>query len=132
MAVALVHRRLAEGVVTEPPAVAKSGVAVPSGSPNSPPAKRIATAAAALERNGIRPLLAPRRRRRGLVRSSSSTAPRYTATLPDTQAVGVADDIRRSGRYQPLRLRLYRMDRNAAARMRTLARRLTMSSAALR
>ena len=46
----------------------------------------------------------------------------YNNTSQTLEAIGVADDIERSGRYQPLRLRLYRMDREMQHReMRTLA-----------
>src|SRR5918911_136601 len=46
----------------------------------------------------------------------------YNNTSQTLAATGVADDIERSGRYQPLRLRLYRMDREMQRReMRTLA-----------
>jgi len=46
----------------------------------------------------------------------------YNNTSQTLEAIGVADDIERSGRYQPLRLRLYRMDREMQRReMRILA-----------
>src|SRR6185312_5011739 len=86
--------------------------------------ERIAKAAAALERNGIRPLLAATGAdARGLVRSLLvEGAEVYNNTSQTLEAIGVADDIERSGRYQPLRLRLYRMDREMQHReMRTLA-----------
>ena len=71
--------------------------------------ERIATAAAALERNGIRPLLAATGAdARGLVGSLLvDGAEVYNNTSQTLEAIGVADDIERSGRYQPLRLRLY-------------------------
>src|SRR5260370_11318727 len=86
--------------------------------------ERIAKAAAALERNGVRPLLAATGAdARGLVRSLlTGGAEVYNNTSQTLEAIGVADDIERSGRYQPLRLRLYRMDRETQHReMRTLA-----------
>jgi LUD domain len=86
--------------------------------------ERIAKAAAALERNGIRPLLAAiGADARGLVGSLLvDGAEVYNNTSRTLEAIGVADDIERSGRYQPLRLRLYRMDREMQHReMRTLA-----------
>ena len=86
--------------------------------------ERIAKAAAALERNGIRSLLAATGAdARGLVGSLlTDGAEVYNNTSRTLEAIGVADDIERSGRYQPLRLRLYRMDREMQAReMRTLA-----------
>jgi hypothetical protein len=85
---------------------------------------RIATAAAALERNGIRPLLAATGAdARGLAGSLlADGADVFNNTSQTLEAIGVADDIERSGRYQPLRLRLYRMDREMQGReMRTLA-----------
>src|SRR5271167_302853 len=46
----------------------------------------------------------------------------YNNTSQTLEAIGVAGDIERSGRYQPLRLRLYRMDREMQRReMRALA-----------
>jgi hypothetical protein len=86
--------------------------------------ERIAKAAAALERNGVRPLLAATGAdARGLVGSLlTDGAEVYNNTSQTLEAIGVADDIERSGRYQPLRLRLYRMDREMQRReMRILA-----------
>jgi hypothetical protein len=86
--------------------------------------EQIATAAAALERNGIRSLLAATGAdARGLVGSLlADGAEVYNNTSQTLEAIGVADDIERSGRYQPPRLRLYRMDREMQRReMRTLA-----------
>jgi len=86
--------------------------------------ERIVEAAAALERNGVRPLLAATGAdARGLVGSLlTDGAEVYNNTSQTLQAIGVADDIERSGRYQPLRLRLYRMDREMQGReMRILA-----------
>src|SRR5580698_3933135 len=46
----------------------------------------------------------------------------FNNTSQTLESIGVADDIERSGRYQPLRLRLFQMDREMQAReMRTLA-----------
>ena len=86
--------------------------------------ERIAKAAAALERNGIRSLLAATGAdARSLVGSLlTDGAEIYNNTSQTLEAIGVADDIERSGRYQPLRLRLYRMDREMQRHeMRTLA-----------
>jgi len=86
--------------------------------------KQIAKAAAALERNGIRSILAATGAdARSLVGSLlTDGAETYNNTSQTLEAIGVADDIERSGRYQPLRLRLYRMDREMQRReMRTLA-----------
>ncbi len=110
--------------MTEPPAVASPGAAVPAEFAELASGEQIATAAAALERNGIRPLLAATGAdARGLVRSLlADGAEVYNNTSQTLEAIGVADDIERSGRYQPLRLRLYRMDREMQRReMRTLA-----------
>jgi LUD domain len=85
---------------------------------------RIAKATAALERNGIRSLVAATGAdARGMVRSLlADGAEVYNNTSQSLEAIGVADDIERSGRYQPLRLRLYRMDREMQRReMRSLA-----------
>ena len=86
--------------------------------------EQIATAAAALEHNGIRPLLAATGAdARGLVGSLLPVgAEVYNNTSQTLEATGIAGDIERSGRYQPLRMRLYRMDRQMQRReMRTLA-----------
>ncbi len=86
--------------------------------------EQIARAATALERNGIRPMVAATgAEARGLVGSLLvDGAEAYTNTSRTLEAIGVADDIERSGRYQPLRLRLYRMDREMQRReMRNLA-----------
>src|SRR3984957_4802893 len=83
-----------------------------------------ATAAAALEYNGIRSLLAATGAdARGLVGSLLvDGAEVYNNTSQTLQAIGVADDIERAGRHHPLRLRLYRMDREMQQReMRTMA-----------
>lgn len=46
----------------------------------------------------------------------------FNNTSQTLEAIGVADDIERSGRYQPLRLRLYQMDREMQKReMRMLS-----------
>ena len=86
--------------------------------------EQIATAAAALDRNGIRPLLAATgadaRSQVGTLLSAGAEV--YNNTSQTLETTGIADDIERSGRYQPLRLRLYRMDREMQQReMRTLA-----------
>jgi hypothetical protein len=80
--------------------------------------------AAALESNGIRALVA---------RSGAQARELVTPLLPagaevfnntsrTLETIGLADDIERSGRYQPLRLRLYQMDHEMQQReMRLLA-----------
>src|SRR5450755_4773349 len=110
--------------VTEPPAVASPDTAVSPEFAELASDEQIATAAAALERNGIRPLLAATGAdARGLVGSLlPGGAEVYNNTSQTLEAIGVANDIERSGRYQPLRLRLNRMDREMQHReMRTLA-----------
>ena len=110
--------------MTEQDMVANPDAAVSSEFTELASDERIAKAAAALERNGIRPLLAATGTdARGLVRSLlTDGAEVYNNTSQTLEAIGVADDIERSGRYQPLRLRLYRMDREMQRReMRTLA-----------
>src|ERR1022692_2640332 len=110
--------------VTEPPAVASPDTAVSLEFAELASGERIATAAAALERNGVRSLLAATGAdARGLVGSLlADGAEVYNNTSQTLEAIGVADDIERSGRYQPLRLRLHRMDREMQGReMRNLA-----------
>ena len=110
--------------MTEPPAAASPDAAVSLEFAGLASGEQIATAAAALERNGIRSLLAATGAdARGLVGSLLvDGAEVYNNTSQTLQATGVADDIERSGRYQPLRLRLYRMDREMQRReMRALA-----------
>ena len=110
--------------MTEPPAVASPGAAVSSEFAELASDEQIAKAAAALQRNGIRPLLAATGAdARTLVDSLLVDAAEvYNNTSQTLEAIGVAGDIERSGRYQPLRLRLYRMDREMQRReMRALA-----------
>lgn len=88
------------------------------------PDDRISAAAAALEAHGIRAIVVESgAEARSLVRSLlPEGAEVYNNTSRTLEAIGVADDIERSGRYQPLRPRLYRMDRELQWReMRTLA-----------
>ncbi len=80
--------------------------------------------AAALESNGIRALVA---------RSGAQARDLVTELLPagaevfnntsrTLETIGLAEDIEQSGRYQPLRLRLYQMDREMQQReMRLVA-----------
>jgi L-lactate utilization protein LutC len=104
--------------------VANPGAAVSSEFTELASDEQIAKAAAALERNGIRPLLAATGAdARDLVDSLLvDGAEVYNNTSQTLEITGIADNIERSGRYQPLRLRLYRMDREMQRReMRTLA-----------
>ena len=88
------------------------------------PDDRISAAAAALEAHGVRAVVVESgAEARNLVRSIlPEGAEVYNNTSRTLETIGVADDIERSGRYQPLRPRLYRMDRELQRReMRTLA-----------
>jgi hypothetical protein len=110
--------------VADRPAAAAPEVAVPAEFAGLASAERIATAAAALARNGIGShVTGSGAEARRLVRSLlPDGAEVYNNTSQTLEVIGVADDIERSGRYQPLRLRLYRMDREMQRReMRTLA-----------
>jgi LUD domain len=110
--------------VADRPAVAAPEVAVSAEFAGLASAERIATAAAALQRNGIDSHVAGSgAEARRLVSSLlPDGAEVYNNTSQTLEAIGVADDIERSGRYQPLRLRLYRMDREMQRReMRTLS-----------
>lgn len=81
-------------------------------------------AATALTRNGMSTIVvesgdAARAAVRELLPEGSEV---YNNTSRTLEAIGVADDIERSGRYLPLRLRLYQMDREMQRReMRVLA-----------
>jgi hypothetical protein len=110
--------------VPEPPAAADPDTTVPSEFAEVASDERIAITVAALERNGIRVLLAATgtdaRKLTGSLLVDGAEV--YNNTSQTLEAIGVADDIERSGRFQPLRVRLYRMDREMQRReMRTLA-----------
>jgi hypothetical protein len=110
--------------VADRPAVAAPEVAVSAEFAGLASAERIAAAAAALQRNGIGShVTGSGAEARRLVSSLlPDGAEVYNNTSQTLEAIGVADDIERSGRYQPLRLRLYRMDREMQRReMRTLS-----------
>jgi YkgG family uncharacterized protein len=80
--------------------------------------------AAALESHGIRALVAGSgAEARGLVTQLlPAGAEVFNNTSRTLETIGLAEDIERSGRYQPLRLRLYQMDREMQQReMRLLA-----------
>ncbi|HEX4862975.1 MAG TPA: LUD domain-containing protein [Acidimicrobiales bacterium] len=86
--------------------------------------EQIARAVAALDENGIETHLVDsgedaRAAVRSHLRDGSEVFNNTSQTL---EAIGVADDIERSGRYQALRLRLYQMDREMQKReMRMLS-----------
>ena len=110
--------------MTDQQVVANPDAAVSSEFTELASGERIATAAAALQRNGIGShVTGSGAEARRLVSSLlPDGAEVYNNTSQTLEASGAADDIERSGRYQPLRLRLYRMDRQMQHReMRTLA-----------
>ena len=85
---------------------------------------RIRATLEALERNGITThFVDAEQQARDLVRSILPPgAEVYNNTSRTLEAIGVAEDIERSGLYQPLRPRLYQMDRQMQGReMRQLA-----------
>ena len=80
--------------------------------------------AAALESNGVRALVARSgAEARDLVTQLlAAGAEVFNNTSRTLETIGLAEDIERSGRYHPLRLRLYQMDREMQQReMRLLA-----------
>jgi hypothetical protein len=86
--------------------------------------KQIEEAASALERNGISSLVVDSgEQARHAVRSILPIgAEVFNNTSRTLEEIGVAEDIERSGLYQPLRPRLYQMDREMQGReMRQLA-----------
>jgi LUD domain len=88
------------------------------------PEHQIRAAAAALERNGVTTLVVDsgeqaRNQLRSILPIGAEVFNNTSLTL---EAIGVAEDIERSGIYQPLRLRLYQMDRQMQQReMRQVA-----------
>jgi hypothetical protein len=88
------------------------------------PKERIRAVAGALERNGIAcTVVDSAEDARMAVRSILPVgAEVYNNTSRTLEAIGVAEDIERSGQYQPLRPRLYQMDREMQGReMRQLS-----------
>ena len=88
------------------------------------PREQIRAVAGALERNGINsPVVDSAEEARTAVRSILPVgAEVYNNTSRTLELIGVAEDIERSGRYQALRPRLYRMDREMQGReMRQLS-----------
>jgi len=86
--------------------------------------KQIDAAASALERNGVASFVVDSGEdARNSVRSILPIgAEVFNNTSRTLEAIGVAEDIERSGLYQPLRPRLYQMDREMQGReMRRLA-----------
>jgi LUD domain len=85
---------------------------------------RIAAVAQALEQNGIRAYVVQSgdEARQTVASLIPQGAEVFNNTSRTLESIGVADDIERSGRYEPLRVRLFQMDREMQAReLRTLA-----------
>jgi hypothetical protein len=82
------------------------------------PEQRIRSTRAALERNGFAARFADSgEEAREAVQSLLPVgAEVYNNTSRTLEVIGVAEDIERSGRYQPLRPRLYQMDREMQGR----------------
>jgi hypothetical protein len=81
-------------------------------------------AAEALDRNGVVSLVVDsgEEARSAVLSMLPVGAEVYNNTSRTLETIGLAEDIERSGRYQPLRLRLYQMDREMQGReMRQLA-----------
>src|SRR6202035_5003115 len=88
------------------------------------PKEQIRAVAGALERNGITcTVVDSAEEARKAVRSILPVgAEVYNNTSGTLEVIGVAEDIERSGQYQPLRPRLYQMDREMQGReMRQLS-----------
>ena len=86
--------------------------------------ERLAEVAGALEHNGIRAIVVPSgdEARQAVTSLLPVGAEVFNNTSRTLETIGVADDIERSGRYEPLRVRLFQMDREMQAReMRTIA-----------
>jgi hypothetical protein len=86
--------------------------------------ERIAAVAEALEHNGMRAFVVESgdEARQRVAKLIPRGAEVFNNTSRTLESIGVADDIERSGHYQPLRLRLFQMDRQMQAReMRILA-----------
>lgn len=89
-----------------------------------PPKEQTRAVAGALERNGIACIVVDSgEEARRAVRSILPVgAEVYNNTSRTLEVIGVAEDIERSGQYQPLRPRLYQMDREMQGReMRQLS-----------
>jgi hypothetical protein len=85
---------------------------------------RITAVAEALELNGIRTFVVPSgdEARQTVASLIPPGAEVFNNTSRTLESIGVADDIERSGRYEPLRVRLFQMDRQMQANeMRILA-----------
>lgn len=113
----------ATGVPRDPPVTGPSKEAEAEFS-RVPPSEHISAAASALKRNGITcSVVDSAEEARRAVRSLLPVgAEVYNNTSRTLEVIGVAEDIERSGQYQPLRPRLYQMDREMQGReMRQLS-----------
>ena len=109
--------------MTEPPAVVQVTEEASMEFSELSSDEDIESVARSLENNGVTAFVVDSGdEARELVRSMlPEGAEVFNNTSQTLEAIGVADDIERSGRYQPLRLRLYQMDREMQGReMRTL------------
>ena len=110
--------------MTEPPAVVQVTEEASAEFSELASDEGIESVAHALEDNGVTALVTDSGNgARELVGSMlAEGAEVFNNTSQTLEAIGVANDIERSGRYHPLRLRLYQMDREMQGReMRTLA-----------
>jgi L-lactate utilization protein LutC len=85
---------------------------------------QVRSVAGALDRNGINCTVvdSAQEARRAVLSILPVGAEVYNNTSRTLEVIGVAEDIERSGQYQPLRPRLYQMDREMQAReMRQLS-----------
>jgi hypothetical protein len=109
--------------VTEPPAAVQITEEASAEFSELASDEDIESVAHALENNGVTAFVSDSgNEARELVGSMlAEGAEVFNNTSQTLEAIGVADDIERSGRYQPLRLRLYQMDREMQGReMRNL------------
>jgi hypothetical protein len=109
--------------VTEPPAVVQVTEEASAEFSGLASDEDIESVAHALENNGVTAFVSDAGSgARELVGSMlAEGAEVFNNTSQTLEAIGVADDIERSGRYQSLRLRLYQMDREMQGReMRNL------------
>ena len=102
-----------------------SDVAIPRGSEDAvdfaqlSSLDRIVAVAEALEHNGVRAFIVQsgHEARQTVASLIPPGAGVFNNTSRTLESIGVADDIERSGRYEPLRLRLFQMDREMQARV---------------
>jgi LUD domain len=110
--------------LSEDPSAAPPGAAAVAEFSRPAAKEQIIAVAGALENNGIScSVVDSAEEARGAVRSILPVgAEVYNNTSRTLEVIGVAEDIERSGQYQPLRPRLYQMDREMQGReMRQLS-----------